>query len=932
MRTRSVLPLLVLLGVAALLVPAPTAPPSSKPMTAATTHADIARPGVAPAPKTQHAAAPAKTWHTKGTRKLTPLPDIALPAVPAVPASGTSATTTVPFHPVRQGAPSKDPSAHAATASSGSNTATPAAEAAQTAGPTDFLAAQFVDDSDYEPPDSMGAAGLTQILVAVNGRIRTFTKTGTADGALDESLDTFFGQSVSDPHVRYDRGTGRWFITAITTAQDTGNFIVLAASTASTITPSMTWRKTGFASAAEPGTFLDFDTLGVDAQALYIGANVFSDSSGSTLVNTDAWVFDKAKLLGGKLAGFEVGDLIDFNQGVGPVAPEGVDNLDTGTNAGYIAGVDGFYEGEIDILRIDNPIGSNPTATGYVVDVPTTQIPNQVPQPGASSPNLDAGDDRIANAVIRNGRLWTSHNIEVNSTGVSGSGDRIGVRWYQFSNLTSTPSLAQSGTIYDPGASPNFSNYWMPSVAVSGQGHAAFGFSVGGADATHGFASVGTAGRLATDAAGVTSTPVVTDQSTFLYNPHNETIGTARWGDYSYTSVDPADDMTMWTVQEYTSALNKWGVRVVQLRAPAPTISTVSSVPTGQTSVPLTVTGTGFFEPGTSFPNHLMASATGGVVINKVASVSPTSVTLDVNTAGASLGNATVTITNPDGQATTAAPFTVSATVACGPVCADFNGDGKPDVIWHNTGNGKIFFWFLSGTTYVNGVALTGSQTSASSAWVPVATADYNADGKPDILWHNRNDGRVFFWFLNGTTYASGSGASGIANGASLDWVPVASGDYNGDGKPDIMWWNKKNGRIYFWFLHGTSYYAGAAISGSQTSASSAWVPSASADYNHDNKPDILWHNKTDGRVFFWFLNGTAYTGGAAASGLADRASLAWVPEASADYNGDSTPDIMWHNTSDGRLYFWFLDGTTYGAGGGLSGAMTKASLSWVPF
>src|SRR5437763_1103251 len=52
--------------------------------------------------------------------------------------------------------------------------------AAQTVG-TNFLGATLFT-SGYLPPDSMGAIGPSQFLLAVNGRIKTFAKNGTADG------------------------------------------------------------------------------------------------------------------------------------------------------------------------------------------------------------------------------------------------------------------------------------------------------------------------------------------------------------------------------------------------------------------------------------------------------------------------------------------------------------------------------------------------------------------------------------------------------------------------------------------------------------------------------------------------------------------------------------------------------------------------------
>ena len=39
-----------------------------------------------------------------------------------------------------------------------------------------------------------------------------------------------------------------------------------------------------------------------------------------------------------------------------------------------------------------------------------------------------------------------------------------------------------------------------------------------------------------------------------------------------------SDDVTMWTIQEFTAAKNIWGVRVAKLMAPPPaTINTVTS-------------------------------------------------------------------------------------------------------------------------------------------------------------------------------------------------------------------------------------------------------------------------------------------------------------------------------------------------------------------
>ena len=50
---------------------------------------------------------------------------------------------------------------------------------------TSFTGATFSDSGAF-PPDSMGAVGPSQFLVGINGRVRTFSKAGTADGVLED--------------------------------------------------------------------------------------------------------------------------------------------------------------------------------------------------------------------------------------------------------------------------------------------------------------------------------------------------------------------------------------------------------------------------------------------------------------------------------------------------------------------------------------------------------------------------------------------------------------------------------------------------------------------------------------------------------------------------------------------------------------------------
>ena len=69
--------------------------------------------------------------------------------------------------------------------------------------------------------------------------------------------------------------------------------------------------------------------------------------------------------------------------------------------------------------------------------------------------------------------------------------------------------------------------------------------------------------------------------------------------------------------------------------------------------------GSGFFDPGSNLGggavpfSHIGASVTGGVTVNSVTFTTPTQITLNVSTIGATPGAQSITVTNPDGQKST---------------------------------------------------------------------------------------------------------------------------------------------------------------------------------------------------------------------------------------------------------------------------------------
>ncbi len=226
----------------------------------------------------------------------------------------------------------------------------------------------------------------------------------------------------------------------------------------------------------------------------------------------------------------------------------------------------------------------------------------------------------------------------------------------------------------------------------------------------------------------------------------------------------------------------------------------------------------------------------------------------------------------------------------------DFNGDGRDDILWRNT-DGQLSNWL--GTA--SGGFLPNNANAAAVvpvAWQVVGTGDFNGDGRDDILWRN-SDGTVSDWL--GT--AAGGFTPNDANAARFvptSWSVVGTGDFNGDGRDDILWRNS-NGQISDWLGQANGgFVLNDAIA--LTNVDTAWHVVGTGDFNGDGRDDILWRND-NGQLSNWLgqANGGFINNGAIAGTFVP---LAWSVVAVGDYNGDGRDDILWRNTN-GTVTDW---------------------------
>jgi len=81
---------------------------------------------------------------------------------------------------------------------------------------------------------------------------------------------------------------------------------------------------------------------------------------------------------------------------------------------------------------------------------------------------------------------------------------------------------------------------------------------------------------------------------------------------------------------------------------------------------------------------------------------------------------------------------------------------------------------------------------------------DFSGDGKPDILWHHRVRGDVYVWYMDGVTFLRDQHVQTV--GDDLAWKIEGLGDYNGDGKMDLLWRHQTRGDVYAWYMDGATF------------------------------------------------------------------------------------------------------------------------------
>jgi hypothetical protein len=180
----------------------------------------------------------------------------------------------------------------------------------------------------------------------------------------------------------------------------------------------------------------------------------------------------------------------------------------------------------------------------------------------------------------------------------------------------------------------------------------------------------------------------------------------------------------------------------------------------------------------------------------------------------------------------------------------DFNNDGMTDLLLHNQANGRWRMYLMNGLSILQTelVNLPGGLI-----WDTFASGDFDLDGFGDVLLQRSDNGR---WRM----YRFNADGVTILETALVDlpenavWVFQSAADFNADGRLDVLVRRTDTGLWRLYLMDGTTILNTELIG---LASNANWQLESAADFDQNGRADALLRNTATNVWRLYLLDGT---------------------------------------------------------------------------